>query len=100
MDSSLHQVWQAAAGSPFLPVIAKESQFTIAFALLSLGVAFTGIFALNRSLVSVVVLGVPASLAIAYEAAPLLMCHSIAKYMLIHHSFGTVYMFCAVGVYV
>ncbi|KAK0762278.1 hypothetical protein N5P37_005085 [Trichoderma harzianum] len=79
MDSSLYQVWQSAAGSPFLPVIAKESQFTVAFALLSLGLAFTGIFALNRSLVSVVALGVPASLAIA---------------------FGTVYMFCAVGVYV
>ncbi|PTB54979.1 hypothetical protein M431DRAFT_5581 [Trichoderma harzianum CBS 226.95] len=79
MDSSLYQVWQSAAGSPFLPVIAKESQFTVAFALLSLGLAFTGIFALNHSLVSVVALGVPASLAIA---------------------FGTVYMFCAVGVYV
>ncbi|KAL6892666.1 hypothetical protein HDV57DRAFT_192331 [Trichoderma longibrachiatum] len=79
MDSSLHQVWQAAAGSPFVPAIAKESQFTVAFLLLSLGIAITGVFALNRSLVSVVALGVPASLAIA---------------------FGTVYMFCAVGVYV
>lgn len=79
MDSSLHQVWQAAAGSPFVPVIAKESQFTVAFLLLSLGIAITGVFALNRSLVSVVALGVPASLAVA---------------------FGTVYMFCAVGVYV
>ncbi|KAL7939679.1 hypothetical protein V8C35DRAFT_275481 [Trichoderma chlorosporum] len=79
MDSSLHQVWQAAAGSPFLPVIAKESQFTVASVLLTLGIAISGVFALNRSLVSVVALGVPASLAIA---------------------FGTVYMFCAVGVYV
>ncbi|KAK1247219.1 hypothetical protein MKX07_002128 [Trichoderma sp. CBMAI-0711] len=66
MDSSLHQVWQAAAGSPFVPVIAKESQFTVAFLLLSLGIAITGVFALNRSLVSVVALGVPASLAIAF----------------------------------
>ncbi|KAL7943283.1 hypothetical protein V8C42DRAFT_347250 [Trichoderma barbatum] len=79
MDSSLHQVWQAAAGSPFLPVLAKESQFTVAFVLLSLGIALSGVFALNRSLVSVVALGVPASLAFAV---------------------GTVYMFCAVGVYV
>ncbi|UKZ75351.1 hypothetical protein TrVFT333_003032 [Trichoderma virens FT-333] len=70
MDSSLYQVWQSASGSPFLPVIAKESQFTVAFALLSLGIAISGVFALNRSLVSVVALGVPASLAIAYEAAP------------------------------
>ncbi|RFU78701.1 dna repair [Trichoderma arundinaceum] len=79
MDSSLHQVWQAAAGSPFLPVVAKESQFTIASVLLSLGLALTGIFALNRSLVNVIALGVPASLAIAG---------------------GTIYMFCAVGVYI
>lgn len=79
MDSSLHQVWQAAAGSPFLPAVGKESQFTIAFVLLTLSLAITGVFALNRSLVSVIALGVPASLAIA---------------------FGTVYMFCAVGVYV
>ncbi|KAH8129897.1 hypothetical protein ACSS6W_004746 [Trichoderma asperelloides] len=79
MDSSLHQVWQAAAGSPFLPAVGKESQFIIAFVLLTLSLAITGVFALNRSLVSVIALGVPASLAIA---------------------FGTVYMFCAVGVYV
>ncbi|KAL7969318.1 hypothetical protein HDV63DRAFT_405161 [Trichoderma sp. SZMC 28014] len=79
MDSSLHQVWQAAAGSPFLPAVGKDSQFTIAFVLLTLSLAATGVFALNRSLVSVIALGVPASAAIA---------------------FGTVYMFCAVGVYV
>ncbi|KAM6476243.1 repair protein Rad1/Rec1/Rad17-domain-containing protein [Trichoderma sp. SZMC 28011] len=49
MDSSLYQVWQSATGSPFVPVIAKESQFTVAFALLSLGLAFTGVFALTVS---------------------------------------------------
>ncbi|KAL7791299.1 hypothetical protein V8C37DRAFT_158855 [Trichoderma ceciliae] len=98
MDSSLYQVWQSAAGSPFLPVVAKESQFTVASVLLSLGVAITGVFALNRSLVSVIALGVPASLAIAYEA--LLMSFGCKKNMLISHSVGTVYMFCAVGVYV
>ncbi|KAH6609380.1 hypothetical protein Trco_002726 [Trichoderma cornu-damae] len=48
MDSSLHQVWQAAAGSPFIPVVAKESQFTVAFVLLSLGLAITGVFALKE----------------------------------------------------
>ncbi|KAH6900491.1 hypothetical protein B0T10DRAFT_555028 [Thelonectria olida] len=79
MDSSLHEVWQAAAGSPFFPSIGKGSQFWVAFWLLVLGISFTGIFALNRSLVNVPLLGVPASLAIA---------------------FGVVYMFCAVGVYV
>jgi cell cycle checkpoint protein len=48
MDSSLHQVWQAAAGSPFLPVVGKESQFTIAFILLTLSIAITGVFALSK----------------------------------------------------
>jgi len=79
MDSSLHEVWQAAAGSPFLPAIGKGSQFLVAFVLLLLGALFTAFFALNRSLINVPLLGIPASLAIAY---------------------GTVYMFCAVGVYV
>ncbi|KAM5384469.1 hypothetical protein ACJZ2D_001505 [Fusarium nematophilum] len=79
MDSSLHEVWQAAAGSPFFPTVNKGSQFWVAFFLLLLGLSLTGVFALNRSLVNVPVLGIPASLAIA---------------------FGVVYMFCAVGVYV
>ncbi|KAI5467546.1 DNA repair exonuclease rad1 [Mariannaea sp. PMI_226] len=78
MDSSLHEVWQAAAGSPFFPSINKGSQFWVGFFLLLLGISFTGIFALNRSLINVPALGVPASLAVA---------------------FGVVYMFCAVGVY-
>ncbi|RDA91519.1 hypothetical protein CP533_4368 [Ophiocordyceps camponoti-saundersi (nom. inval.)] len=79
MDSSLHEVWQAAAGSPFLPVVGKGSQFLAGFVLLLLGLTATGFFALNRSVVNVVVVGVPASLSLA---------------------FGVVYMFCAVGVYV
>jgi cell cycle checkpoint protein len=48
MDSSLHQVWQAAAGSPFLPAVGKESQFIIAFVLLTLSLAATGVFALSK----------------------------------------------------
>jgi hypothetical protein len=79
MDSSLHEVWQAAAGSPFLPTIDKSNQFFVGFTLLLLGLFITGVFALNRSLVNVPLLGIPGSLAISY---------------------GVVYMFCAVGVYV
>lgn len=79
MDSSLHEIWQTASGSPFLPTVGKGSQFLVAFVLLLLGLSLTGAFALNRSLVNLPIFGVPASLAIA---------------------FGTVYMFCAVGVYV
>ncbi|KAJ4263601.1 hypothetical protein NW762_006423 [Fusarium torreyae] len=79
MDSSLHEVWQAAAGSPFFPTVNKGSQFWVGFLLLLLGFFLTGIFALNRTFINVPVLGIPASLAIA---------------------FGVVYMFCAVGVYV
>ncbi|OIW26149.1 hypothetical protein CONLIGDRAFT_684676 [Coniochaeta ligniaria NRRL 30616] len=79
MDSSLHEVWQAASGSPFIPTIGKGSQFFLGFLLLVIGLALSGLFALNRSVVNVPVLGIPASLAVA---------------------FGVVYMFCGVGVYV
>ncbi|KAG6041103.1 hypothetical protein E4U41_005973 [Claviceps citrina] len=79
MDSSLHEVWLAAQGSPFLPTVGKNSQFLVAFLLILIGVFITGVFALNRSLVNLTALGIPASLAFG---------------------FGTVYMFCAVGVYV
>ncbi|CAG7561281.1 hypothetical protein NW752_003511 [Fusarium irregulare] len=79
MDSSLHEVWQAAAGSPFFPTVNKDTQFTLAFALLFVGFFLAGVFALNRTFINVPLLGVPASLAIA---------------------FGVVYMFCGVGVYV
>lgn len=84
MDSSLHEVWQAAAGSPFLPAISKSSQFWVAFILLLLGFSATGVFALSmllklcvqslalslmqnpdRSLVNVFVVGLPGSLALA-----------------------------------
>lgn len=79
MDTSLKELWSTAPGSPFIPAIGKGTQFFVAFWLLLIGIAFTGSFALNRSLLNIPLLGVPASLALAY---------------------GTVYMFCAVGVYV
>lgn len=47
MDSSLHEVWQAAAGSPFFPTVDKDTQFTLAFALLLVGFFLTGVFALS-----------------------------------------------------
>lgn len=34
---SLNQVWEAASASPYTPLIAKESQFTVGFTLLLLG---------------------------------------------------------------
>ncbi|KAG9235910.1 hypothetical protein BJ875DRAFT_482750 [Amylocarpus encephaloides] len=79
MDSPLHQVWESASGSPFLPTVGKNSQFFVGFSLLTIGLLLTGLFGLNRSVVNISVIGVPASLAIA---------------------FGAVYMICAVGVYV
>ncbi|KAK1752522.1 repair protein Rad1/Rec1/Rad17-domain-containing protein [Echria macrotheca] len=65
MDSSLHEVWQAASGRPFVPAIGKDNQFLFAFLLVVLGLGLSGAFALNRSLVNVPLLGVPASLALA-----------------------------------
>ncbi|KAI0434964.1 hypothetical protein F5Y09DRAFT_156764 [Xylaria sp. FL1042] len=79
MDSSLHELWHTASGSPFQPTVGKGSQFFVGFVLLLLGLGLTGGFAFDRSLIGLPVYGVPAGLAIA---------------------FGTVYMFCAVGVYV
>ncbi|KAG4422471.1 hypothetical protein DL98DRAFT_429301 [Cadophora sp. DSE1049] len=79
MESSLHQVWESAAGNPFVPTIGKDSQFLVGFTLLSLGLLLTGYFGLNRSVLNIPLVGIPASLSIA---------------------FGAVYMICAVGVYV
>lgn len=47
MDSSLHEVWQAASGSPFLPTVGKGSQFLVGFVLLVIGIALSGLFALS-----------------------------------------------------
>ncbi|KAF6836502.1 repair protein Rad1/Rec1/Rad17 [Colletotrichum musicola] len=71
MDSSLPEVWQAAASTPFFPAVAKDSQFFIAFLLLIVGIAVTGVFALNRSFINIPALGVPASVAIAAAPQPL-----------------------------
>ncbi|KAI2602267.1 hypothetical protein GGR54DRAFT_624865 [Hypoxylon sp. NC1633] len=66
MDSSLHEIWQTARGSPFLPTVGKSSQFLVGFVLLFFGLTLTGAFALNRSFANLPTYGVPASLAIAY----------------------------------
>lgn len=79
MDSSLYQLWQESSSDLFQPALAKGNQTIAAALLLALGITSTGLFALNRSFINIVALGVPASLALA---------------------FGVVYLFCAVGVYV
>ncbi|EUC31499.1 hypothetical protein COCVIDRAFT_94681 [Bipolaris victoriae FI3] len=79
MSSPLLDVWEAAASQPFHPTIGKDTQFTVGFVLLAASLVLTTIFGLNRSLVNLPILGVPASLAFG---------------------FGAVYMICAVGVYV
>lgn len=86
MDSSLPEIWQAAASTPFHPAVAKDSQFFIAFLLLLAGIFITGVFALSklalyrlgkkkdisltsstdRSFANIPVLGVPASAVIAW----------------------------------
>ncbi|OCL11902.1 hypothetical protein AOQ84DRAFT_286275 [Glonium stellatum] len=79
MSSPLLDIWEAASASPYQPTVAKSSQFAVGFVLLLLAFILTGVFGLNRSLVNLPLLGVPASLAFG---------------------FGAVYMICAVGVYV
>ncbi|KIW02299.1 uncharacterized protein PV09_06446 [Verruconis gallopava] len=75
----LLQVWEAAKANPFYPAVGKDTQFAVGFVLLLFSFLFCGAFALNRSLITLPLLGIPASLAFG---------------------FGTVYMICAVGVYV
>lgn len=82
--ADLLQVWEAAKADPYYPAIGKDSQFLVGFLLLATGtrkhhdsqiyrsngtIAFllTGIFALNRSIVTLPLLGIPASLAFGYD---------------------------------
>ncbi|KIV96041.1 hypothetical protein B0A52_06663 [Exophiala mesophila] len=76
---SLHEVWQAAASSPFQPSVSKDSQIAVGLLLLLVGLILTILFGLNRSSSSIPIFGIPASLAFA---------------------FGAVYTICGVGVYV
>ncbi|PQE03311.1 dna repair protein [Rutstroemia sp. NJR-2017a BBW] len=66
MESSLHKVWDSAAGNPFVPTVGKDSQFFVGFSLLVIGVLLSGLFGLKRSLLAIPLLGVPASAAFAY----------------------------------
>jgi hypothetical protein len=79
--ADLLQVWEAAKADPFYPSVSKDSQFFIGALLLLIGMSviccegmclyandmvalvLSGVFALNRSIVSLPVLGIPASLA-------------------------------------
>lgn len=83
MESSLHQVWESAVGNPFVPTIGKDSQFFVGFTLLSLGLLLSGFFGMSmlsssasypavitsiadRSILNIPLVGIPASLSIAY----------------------------------
>lgn len=48
MESSLHEVWESAAGNPFVPVIGKDSQFTVGLSLLVVGTLLAGFFGLSE----------------------------------------------------
>jgi cell cycle checkpoint protein len=45
---SLNQVWEAASARPYIPLVAKDSQFTVGFSLLLLAFVFTGLFGLSQ----------------------------------------------------
>ncbi|KAJ5138551.1 uncharacterized protein N7515_003399 [Penicillium bovifimosum] len=76
---SLNEVWEAASATPFVPLISKDSQFTVGFNLLLIALITATLFGLNRSFLGIASLGVPAALAFG---------------------FGAVFMICAAGVYV
>ena len=79
MSESLKEVWDASAAQPFQPIVSKNWQFLVGFSLLAWAFLLTGIFALNRCIITLPLLGLPASLAFG---------------------FGSVFMICAAGVYV
>ncbi|KAJ5206118.1 hypothetical protein N7491_003264 [Penicillium cf. griseofulvum] len=76
---SLNEVWEAASATPFTPLIAKDSQFSVGFNLLLLALVTATLFGLNQSFLGIASLGFPAALAFG---------------------FGAVFMICAAGVYV
>jgi hypothetical protein len=92
---SLQQIWEAAASSPFEPSIAKDSQLYIGFLLLITGLFLAGLFGLNRSLLSLSVYGIPASLCFGYVAHK-----TFCRTELTQLRFGAVYTICGAGVYV
>ncbi|KAI9806479.1 MAG: hypothetical protein M1833_003666 [Piccolia ochrophora] len=77
--SALNQLWAADTTSPFEPALSKDRHFVVGFTLLFLAFLLTAFFSLNRSIINVPIIGIPASLAFG---------------------FGAVYTICAVGVYV
>ncbi|RMZ12296.1 hypothetical protein D0864_00747 [Hortaea werneckii] len=81
--ASLTELWEASAGQPFQPTIAKGTQFTVGFTLLLLAFILTSLFGLNavlaagraalidatdNSLKNVPLYGIPASLAFGYAS--------------------------------
>ena len=95
MESSLHQVWESAVGNPFVPNVGKGSQFFVGFTLLAIGLLLSGLFGLSkfpdlyvtediltayidRSLVNIPLIGIPASLAVAYVNIWNFVCREIA----------------------
>ncbi|KAK2768543.1 hypothetical protein FQN54_000399 [Arachnomyces sp. PD_36] len=76
---SLLELWEGAAGQPYTTIVSKDNQFFVGFTLLFTALILSGLFGLNRSLLNIPLLAIPASLA---------------------YGFGAVFMICAVGVYV
>lgn len=125
MDSKLIDVWQASAGNPFLPTVGKGTQFLVAFVLLLLGLFSFGIFALSKKdpylpiahMRAVPKLTISSSRPfcsqrarhwnssfsghrVCLPAPPLPLVLKCDPCLTMLRRVGTVYMFCAVGVYV
>lgn len=118
MDSSLHEVWQAASGHPFLPTVGKHSQFLVGFILLFVGLTLGGYFTLSKSIAfalprerlqaNILLQTVLSSTSPFSESrrhwhlrTSLTPLPAPGRFVLTPVlSFGVVYMFCAVGVYV
>jgi hypothetical protein len=113
MEPSLHELWEGAARSPFVPTIGKDGQFWVGMLLLILGTLLAGFFGLSKLQTSCTslkyLLTDTRSITCKYSthrtpSFPGDWVGAVGSERLKWHaddiSFGAVYMICAVGVYV
>ncbi|KAK6340214.1 hypothetical protein TWF730_001981 [Orbilia blumenaviensis] len=63
MSTPSLELWNAAANTPFSPMIGKSLHSPVAFLLLAFGAILTIVFSINKSLTLAPVIAIPASIA-------------------------------------
>ncbi|KAK6344790.1 hypothetical protein TWF718_006747 [Orbilia javanica] len=63
MSTPSLELWNAAASTPFSPIIGKNLHSPVAFLLLAIGAILTVVFSINKSLALAPAIAIPASVA-------------------------------------